>query len=44
MTVGMFRSGPLWGNFTLMTNDKDGDEFREAMALVKSFRGAAPAK
>ena len=44
MTVGMFRSGPLWGNFTLMTNDKDGDEFREGMALVRSLRGMAPAK
>ena len=44
ITVGMFRCGHLWGNFTLLTNDKDGDEFKQAMAVVKSLRAETLAK
>lgn len=38
-TIGMFRTGNLWGNFTLFSNAKDGAQFDQALAVVKSFVG-----
>ncbi len=38
-TIGMFRSGNLWGNFTMLTNAKEGEQFDQALAVVKSFSG-----
>ena len=37
-TLGTFRTGQLWGNFMLMTNDTDGPEFRSALDVIKSLR------
>lgn len=39
-TLGTFRTGQLWGNFMLMTNDSDGPEFRSALDVIKSLRAA----
>jgi len=37
-TLGTFRTGSLWGNFMLMTNDSDGPEFNAALQIIRSFR------
>ncbi len=42
-TIGMFRTGNLWGNFTLFSNAKEGAQFDQALAVVKSF-GGTPVK
>ena len=38
-TIGAFRAGGLWGNFTLYTNAKDGPQLEQGLAVVKSFGG-----
>jgi hypothetical protein len=35
---GMFRSDNLWGNFDLLTNDKDGPSFKEGLEVLESLR------
>lgn len=35
---GMFRSGNFWGNFNLMTYDKDGPLFKQGLEVMKSMR------
>lgn len=39
-TLGTFRTGSLWGNFMIMTNDSDGPEFNAALQVIQSFRSA----
>ena len=34
---GMFRSGNIWGNFNLLTNDKDGPGFKAGMKVLESL-------
>ena len=36
--TGMFRSGNLWGSFDLLTNDKDGPEFKQGLNVMESLR------
>lgn len=35
---GMFRSGNLWGKFSLVTYDKDGPLFKQGLEVLKSMR------
>jgi hypothetical protein len=35
---GMFRCGNLWGNFDILTNDKDGPNFKQGLKVVASLR------
>jgi hypothetical protein len=35
---GMFRSGNLWGNFTLLTYEKDGPSFKQGLQVLQSMR------
>ena len=35
---GMFRTGNLWGNFNLLTHDKDGLEFKAGLRVLESLR------
>ncbi|HWD92983.1 MAG TPA: hypothetical protein VG938_11625 [Verrucomicrobiae bacterium] len=39
VATGMFRSGNLWGNFDVLTNDKDGPNFKQGLKVVESIRG-----
>lgn len=34
---GMFRCGNIWGNFNLLTNDKNGPGFRAGMKVLESL-------
>ena len=43
-TIGMFRTGNLWGNFTLLSTAKEGEQFDQALAVVKSFSGTPVGK
>lgn len=36
--TGMFRSGNLWGNFNLVTYDKDGPLFKQGLRVLQSMR------
>jgi hypothetical protein len=38
IATGMFRSGNLWGNFNLLTYDKDGSQFKQGLEILKSIR------
>lgn len=38
VTSGMFRSGNFWGNFNLLTYDKDGPLFKQGLEVMKSMR------
>jgi hypothetical protein len=38
VATGMFRSGNLWGNFDLYTNEKDGPNFKQGLQVLKSLR------
>lgn len=38
LTTGMFRCGNLWGNFDLLTNEKDGPLFQQGLKVMKSLR------
>jgi hypothetical protein len=38
IATGMFRSGNLWGNFDLLTSDKDGVQFKAGMKVLESLR------
>ena len=38
IATGMFRSGNLWGNFNLLTYDKDGPQFKQGLEILKSMR------
>jgi len=38
LATGMFRCGNIWGTFDLLTGDKDGPLFKQALDVVKSFR------
>jgi hypothetical protein len=38
VATGMFRTGNLWGNFDLLTNDKDGPFFKEGLKTLESIR------
>jgi hypothetical protein len=33
----MFRCGNLWGNFDLLTNDKDGPTFKQGLTVLQSL-------
>lgn len=35
---GMFRAGNIWGNFNLLTYDKDGNGFKAGMKVLESLR------
>lgn len=37
VTDGAFRCGHLWGSFTIYSQDKTGDSFRPALAVVESL-------
>jgi hypothetical protein len=37
-TDGVFRCGNLWGSFTVYSQDKTGDSFRPALAVIQSLR------
>ena len=39
---GLMRCGDVWGNFTVLTNDKDGPLFKQGLAVVESLRKAKP--
>jgi len=34
---GMFRCGNIWGNFNLLTNDKDGPGFKAGLKVLESL-------
>jgi hypothetical protein len=38
LATGMFRCGKLWGNFDLLTGDKDGPEFKQGLEILESLR------
>jgi hypothetical protein len=38
LTTGMFRCESLWGNFDLLTFDKDGPLFQQGLKVLKSLR------
>lgn len=38
MTTGMFRCDNLWGNFDILTNDKDGPNFKQGLKVLESLR------
>lgn len=38
VATGMFRCGNLWGNFNLLTYDKDGPTFKQGLQLLQSTR------
>jgi len=38
IATGMFRSGNIWGNFDLLTNDKDGPQFKTGLKVLESLR------
>jgi hypothetical protein len=38
VATGMFRSGNLWGDFDLLTNDKDGPNFNQGLKVMESIR------
>lgn len=40
LATGMFRCGNLWGNFDLLTDDKNGPEFQLGIKMVESMRRA----
>lgn len=37
LATGMFRCGNLWGNFDLLTNDKDGPLFKQGVKVLESL-------
>ena len=37
LATGMFRCGNLWGNFDLLTNDKDGPPFKQGLKVLESL-------
>jgi hypothetical protein len=41
-TDGAFRCGNLWGSFTVYSQDKTGESFRPALAIVQSLRKLDP--
>lgn len=38
VVTGMFRSGNLWGNFDMVTGDKDGPMFKQGLQVLESMR------
>ncbi|HXS69201.1 MAG TPA: hypothetical protein VN761_10185 [Candidatus Polarisedimenticolia bacterium] len=38
LTTGMFSTENIWGTFDLLTGDKDGPMFKQAIEVIKSFR------
>jgi len=42
VAIGVLRCGDLWGDFTLLTNDKDGPHFKEGLAVIESLRKEKP--
>jgi hypothetical protein len=38
VAAGVIRCGNLWGNFTLLSNDRDGAKVREGLAVLESLR------
>lgn len=38
LATGMFRCENIWGTFDVVTGDKDGPLFKQALDIVKSFR------
>jgi hypothetical protein len=38
IATGMFRSGNLWGDFDILTNDKDGSDFKHGLEVMESLR------
>lgn len=37
VVTGMFRSGNLWGNFDMVTGDKDGPMFKQGLQVLESM-------
>jgi hypothetical protein len=37
VATGVFQCGDLWGAFTLLTHDRDGPEFKQAMGIIESL-------
>jgi hypothetical protein len=35
---GMFRCANLWGNFNLLTHDKNGSEFKAGLQILETLR------
>ena len=42
VTTGMVRCGDLWGNFTILTNEKDGPSFKQALVVIETLQKAKP--
>jgi hypothetical protein len=42
VATGGVRCGDLWGNFTVLTNEKDGATFKKALAVVETLEKAKP--
>lgn len=38
IATGMFRSENIWGNFDLLTSDKDGPQFKAGLKVLESLR------
>jgi hypothetical protein len=38
LSTGMFRCQNLWGTFDLLTNDKDGPQFKQGLSVIESLR------
>ena len=38
ITEGMFRSGNIWANFSMLTHDKNGPEFKAGLKVLESIR------
>lgn len=38
VTTGMFRCDNLWGHFNLLTDDKNGPDFKEGFRILQSLR------
>jgi hypothetical protein len=38
LATGMFRCKNIWGTFDLLTNDKDGPQFKQGLSVIESLR------
>jgi len=42
VAIGVLRCGDLWGNFTLLSSDKDGPHFKQGLAVLEAMRQEKP--
>jgi hypothetical protein len=42
VATGMVRCGDLWGNFTILTQGRDGPSFKQGLTVIESLRKAGP--